>query len=424
MPSVSGSTQHIECPSEEPAQIASTDRRDLREARARDGSVLGGADLRSRIAVQTFKLLMLEARHDPALAQTRELLDMLATSLPSASSAVSDKTWEAWFAGRRGNKATTIKALDAAAQAVLKERSAADRPPFPTDYFATLVRGGLLERMTHKMEVQPTPQLLWQRACAYRPRSPLHLHLDAIEAAGLVTGVKGLEWRVVKAIAGSRILAVLHSRWALRGGAIYAGLDSSLKLALDGLSEAGRGELRARYSEAKPDQFERAIREGARPDWRRCGIEPDCAPQHVYKTLFRLAADETFLRGNRLEAWALDIATSALALFAVAWSDRRATFGMEVSDEPIFWAAFDQLLFEPDPDRRDATEENLTPEAENCLSTAATVCDLELTPAMLNCFAQARQTFRAQWRSVGGRGSDALMAIDRCMAAHPLRTIG
>lgn len=374
--------------------------------------------------MQTFKLLVLEDLHDPSCAQTRELLDKLSATAPSLKSAVSDKTWDAWFAGRQGNKATTIKSLDAAAQAVQKQVAVAGHPPLPPDYFATMVRGGLLERMTHKLEVQPTQQLLWQRACGYSPRSALHLHLDAIEAAALTTGVKGLDWQEVKAVAGTRVLAILHSRWARRGGTVYAVLDSSLKQTFEELDEQGRRDLRARFADAKPDRFDRAIAEGARPDWRRCGIEPDSAPQHIYKTLFRIAADEEFVSGSRLDAWALDMATAALALFAIAWSDRYATFGPEASDEPIFWGAFEQLLFEPDPDPKEATNEDLSSEAEDCLSVAAAVCDLEPTPAMLTCLAQARRSFRAQWRRVGGRESDAREAIDRCMAEHPLRTIG
>lgn len=374
--------------------------------------------------MQTFKLLVLEDLHDPSCAQTRELLDKLSATAPSAKSAVSDKTWDAWFAGRQGNKATTIKSLDAAAQAVQKQVAVAGLPPLPPDYFATIVRGGLLERMTHKLEVQPTQHLLWQRACGYYPRSALHLHLDAIEAAALTTGIKGLDWQAVKAVAGTRILAILHSRWARRGGTVYAALDSSLKQRFEELDEQGRRALRARYAEAKPDPFDRAMAEGARPDWRRCGIEPDSAPQHIYKTLFRLAADEEFVSRSRLDAWALDMATAALALFAVAWSDRYTTFGMEASDEPIFWAAFEQLLFETDPDPLEPTKESRPAEAESCLSVVASVCDLELTPAMLTCLSRARRAYRAQWRSVGGRESDPRQAIDKCITAHPLRTIG
>lgn len=187
-----------------------------------------------------------------------------------------------------------------------------------------------------------------RRAQEYQPASPVHLHFDAMDAAGWHEDCGSVPWSMAAAIAADRILQLLDDRWSPRSGSVYAGFSSDLSLKWAASNEVQRDEIRRSFDRMRPNPFEQRMTCQPSPDWRRLGVSPDIPYEHVYKLLFALAADPSFLVEDRLQAWALDFATSALAMHAMAWRDRYKTMALGAPPELQYWAAFHEIFFNPD----------------------------------------------------------------------------
>ena len=58
-----------------------------------------------------------------------------------------------------------------------------------------------------------------------------------------------------------------------------------------------------------------------------------------------MAGDFDFLKAERKHAWAFDLATAALLMHALAWTDRYQTFGFRVESEQICWWTLSTMFF-------------------------------------------------------------------------------
>lgn len=77
----------------------------------------------------------------------------------------------------------------------------------------------------------------------------------------------------------------------------------------------------------------------------------DFSASQVHKTLLGIAADASFLKGDRLTAWCLDAATAALALQSMNWRfqlDMLASGRAIVMPEVWYLDAMQALFFRPD----------------------------------------------------------------------------
>lgn len=251
---------------------------------------------------------------------------------------------------------------------------------------------------------------LRDRAESYKPISALHLHLDAIEVSALAEGYGDIPWETVKQIGAERILNILTDRWSPRHGSIYSELSSELRLKWDAASPEEQSEIRKNIARFRPDRFESIIKARAIPDWNITGIDADISSQHIYKALFSLAADSKFLVADRLEAWSLDLATAALAMHALAWTDRFTTFDQPISDELLFWCAFDDLMFRNesiDLDNRDFVG-------------AMTKCNSDWSPESFGLFLSARETYHGELKEVGISASEVIDIAMQATQIHKL----
>jgi hypothetical protein len=268
-------------------------------------------------------------------------------------SLIADRTWQSWFSSRPPiPKPSKISCLDqyiaqikASGQAM---RTEGISPDFRHGYFCELVHGGLMAQMLVTTEASNPVRMLMRRAQEYQPASPLHLHFDAMEAAGWHHDYGDVPWSMVAAIAAHRVLQLLDDRWSPRSGSVYSGFCSDLTLKWSEADEQRRGEIRRTLAKMRPDPFERLLACGASPDWRRLGVSSDVSHEHVYKLLFAFAADPDFLVKDRLSAWSLDLATSALAMHALAWTDRYNTMALGMPPELHYWVAFHEIFFNSD----------------------------------------------------------------------------
>ncbi|MFZ2852604.1 MAG: hypothetical protein WAZ34_00660 [Rhodocyclaceae bacterium] len=342
--------------------------------------------LRLKVAINSFKHLLLGDLHEPRKAQTDSVFE--AIGCLSEEALFSERTWQSWFSvAPRSPKIEKIKVMDRWVTAALS-------PPntncdfqngfFRRGFFSEMVHGGLVHGLLAPSKSKHRLHTLTTRANDYEPISSLHLHLDAIEVDALCDGFGDVPWEVVKAIAAQRILELLAEKWLPRHGSIYTTFASRQSLEWDAAGAADRAKILEAYARFAPNLFDREMENGAIPDWSRAGIDSDVLPLHIYKMLFSLAADAEFLVADRLAAWSLDIATAALAMHAFAWSDRYTTFGgSRVTDEILFWAAFVEVLYET---------EALEPDSRQ-LCAAMGRCDAEWGLASFAVFQSARESY-------------------------------
>jgi hypothetical protein len=156
--------------------------------------------------------------------------------------------------------------------------------------------------------------------------------------------IHGVSWETVKRLGAQRILEIVHERWNPRTGYVYGQLSSDIHLSKLGAVSSGQ---------TVDPKWARAVNEMAvahlsakqpSPDWHALQIDEGIAVQHVYKLMFALAAERDFLVRDRFDQWWLDAATSALAMYAHAWTSRYECFGMRLSDEKMDWGLFDTLF--------------------------------------------------------------------------------
>jgi len=149
---------------------------------------------------------------------------------------------------------------------------------------------------------------------------------------------------------------------------------------------------------------------GAKPNWIKTGCGPDVAQNHIYKLLFALAADPEFLVEDRLHAWVLDLATSSLAMHALAWTDRYNTMAHQNTDEQLFWGAFHEIFFGSEP---------LETGGWNLL--AAIACwDADWGTETFELFCAARDIYRSRLSDGGISFEEVISASMQARIGHPI----
>lgn len=300
---------------------------------------------------------MLEATHEPGISQGKSVLTRMTEVLSRAP--FDPRTWDSWFgdAPPRVQRAA-IGRLDQffdAKAGRLRERRG------ESGFYEELVFGGLavqaLEPDTGKLHRSP----VGQRISQYRPRSPLHLHLDTLDVAALEIDQvhKGLCLWDAKAMLSNRVMECLHDRWNHRSGTVYESLSSDMELAMLELSDADRKSVEKEFAFG-PQAFQNLMGMAPQPVYEARLNQLDFSASQVHKTMFGIAADASFLKGDRLTAWCLDAATAALALQSMNWRfqlDMMASGRAIVMPEVWYLDAMQALFFGPDDE--DALSEAL-----------------------------------------------------------------
>lgn len=367
--------------------------------------------LRFKVATNHFKQLLLGDLHLPGKAQEVALFEELQKC--NTVVGITSRSWSDWFANPNIiPKVGKVKTLDklASSKVQLISRNCFKDKTQLQNYFLNMIHGGLVSEMLQSSKSKHPLTALKARADNYLPDSTLHLHLDAIEICALSDGYGDIPWETVKQVGAERILKLLTNRWGPRKGTVFSELTSDLQLKWDAASPVERIEIRKSIARFKPDLFERNLVARAIPDWNITGIEADASPLHIYKVLFSLAADTKFLVADRLEIWSLDLATAALAMHALAWSDRYTTFDQPISDELIFWCAFDDLFF---------SQEAIDSDNQDFVG-AMTRCNAEWSMDSFEVFLQARNIYQNELKDLGISENDVISTAMQATSVHPL----
>ncbi|MBI5922075.1 MAG: hypothetical protein HY847_10585 [Betaproteobacteria bacterium] len=365
--------------------------------------------LRFQAAINMFKRYLIGSRHVPNKAQEPAVFDALAVF--SRNTPVAPRTWLEWFSKKQQlPQPGKMRALDKLAASAICVPDSRDRKAkaLPSGMFYEMVGGGLVSAMLAPTDAKHPASLLKERAKAYEPLTTWHLHLDAIEVETIVEGFDDVTWEEVKAIAATRILEVLDDLWGPRRGAAYAMLPSSFRLKWESADTAEQESIRASYAGFKPDLFEYFMNRVAHPDWQRAGVEEDAPVIHIYKTLFAIAADTEFLVADRLSEWAMGLATAALAMHSLAWTDRYTTFGFRVSVEKLFWGAFDAIIFGTEP--AEVIERNVI--------NAMKWCNAQWSEQSFVLLLKAGEIYRSELTALGMSLDDLRLATMQTQRVH------
>lgn len=247
------------------------------------------------------------------------------------------RTWKTWFSGDVVPKQNKIGVLD-------NIRNEIEDPAHPSRFFEEMVFGGLVSAMTKSARSRNSISHFKVNADLYRPLSPIHLLLDALEISALKTEFDEPASVALREIASLRLMALLHERWNARNGMIYSEFHSDLTIRWNAAANSEKDNIRSIFEDFHPNQIKQFLSPGASPDWSKVGIPVDTPPEHVHKILFLLVFDREFLVEDRLVAWSLDLAIATLALFSLAWANRYETFGRHISPEARFLDAMSFVL--------------------------------------------------------------------------------
>jgi len=321
-------------------------------------------DLRIRLAVNHFKRLLLRGKHVPGRAQADAVFEVLEErawqlaprhlladpkfdALRELGFELTPRSWESWFARNpRVPKQSKMAALDLAAQAMLRWRRPADKADLvlPDDFYLGAVHGGLLAEVLADTEATAPPlELLWSRARRYRPVSAWHLHLDALEVRAFSGDWKGIASCSVVEVAALRILEELHRLWRPNSGAVYASFTALSGRFWDLSTE--EAQALDQQPKAQVATVEPPLGSDRQPNWLCIGVDADTPSIHAHRMLFAIGADRPFTQDDRLAAWAMDLATAALAAIALADAQRRLKpDGPSFTEERILLVALDALM--------------------------------------------------------------------------------
>jgi hypothetical protein len=237
------------------------------------------------------------------------------------------------------------------------------------------------------------------------------LHLDAIEAVALGEPNGEVDWETVKGIAANRVSNILHNLWSPRGGSIYPALSSNFLIEWNSASQSEQETIRKDCALLIPNPFSRWMRMPATPDWSRIQVGEDVGSNQVHRLLLAMAADEKFLVADRLEAWSLDLATAALAMYARALTDRYTTFGVQVGPEFLYWDAFELLFFRDDVSEADVVDSLIR--AMKCTGAEFSIRSIEV-------LFSARDQYRSALSKLGVSLDYISGLMSRCWEMHPL----
>lgn len=278
--------------------------------------------LRRIAACNLLKYLCLEDKHSHGEDQFDLMYDHFG-QVAGVTEIPDQRTWKTWLAGTSMIKDSKLDLLDAMCQHITGQDG------------------------TIKALVQA-----WPTDHPDRPRnSPIHLHFDALDAAGFWGGTDDRSWAIDKQARAETIFRVLHNEWNPKNGPVYSTFKSDLQLKLDSACEGERERIRDSYARFRPDPFERALNMPPKPDLERQDAFELVSTASVWKFLFGLSKDFDFLVDNRLDRWALDLATASAAMYAYAFSNRYDTFGsMHPIKETLIVAGTTDLFWEEETD--------------------------------------------------------------------------
>jgi hypothetical protein len=337
---------------------------------------LGTAGLRVHTSLNLFKRLLLGSDHDPSRPQVAEVFNKLAMVSGEFESQLTDRTWSRLWARGTSMKKKTAKALDEAAANSLRRVCPRDGVAYrlPDGFFEAMARGGAMRSLA---QVNDKRNLRKVRDAldAGEPRSAWHVYLDACEAAALDAATCSH----AKALLAGDALWTLNDLWNRRDGSVYKWLSDR-----------------------------------ERPNWGRLHVPVDAPIRYACLTMLSLVDDSSFLVGDRLAAWAWDLAGATLATEGFLACDVQHSFTGVPTDVFIVWKALRRIFFD---DRFDLAR-------SSAVTAAIAACGYARTPTHISILRQARAAHQEELAALAIKIEDLRKLIDGPPRASVARKAG
>ncbi len=214
------------------------------------------------------------------------------------------------------------------------------------NFYQEMLTGGLVPRLLEPTKSRFPRSALEQRASTYTPFSDWHLHLDAMDVFALAQrSTPGQNEDLVR-IAAARLKCVLHQQWNVATGTVYSAFSSDLSLDLPEMTEQEKIDCQSVLNRFSPPMFETVLSFPPRPRFDSVVEAAEFTPWHVHKTLLALAGDVGLLRADRLQAWALAMASATFLLASHVVLDLNSPPSLHhFSADHVFLRALEELLF-------------------------------------------------------------------------------
>lgn len=298
--------------------------------------------LRLRAGVNHFKHMVLGQAHVANEPQAALVMDRVPQGLGIRG--LDSRTWSSWFADPLPNpRPSAVDCLDLWVEKGGFERACGFRDQ--RHFYRELITQGLGNVLLKPLKIRDPEMAARVRVAEYVPASALHLHLDAIEIVGLSSCNGAVSCETLQVMGAERIMQLLHDRWNVRSGWIYPLLSSDLALHLSQVSEEEGAEIKRTLDQFTPSAFGPLLKKTPFPVLCAFADQRDLGPSQVHQTLLAIAGDGSFLQGDRMEAWCIDLASSCLALHAQTWANRPVRNARRIESETIYLAALEALLF-------------------------------------------------------------------------------
>lgn len=335
------------------------------------------SQLRKRAACSLVKQHLLGNRHRPFEAQQTAMAKALQPYV-DGDGEFRGSTWNSWWTAERDLKAGSLDLLDRASGK-------------PKGFIRELVLGGMLGK----------------------PLSPLHAHFDALDAAGYF-GRPDDDWEAHRREIAMSVLRHLHQKWRPNRNHQVPGAlpKSSFKVEQDAL----------------PNQEEEAVFRtlplGYQAYFKRLLNTPDSlsqststaydlqSPACMPEFLFAIGHDIKFMSLDKIDIWALDLATASLALWGLLYADRYDTVLGSQQQYSVLWQELHALFWE-DSDKYAASHYDFL----------LHIVGLERTTNnydVIGVFAYARMSYTSSLEELGLHSSDINAVIDKSRDARKI----
>ena len=285
---------------------------------------IAASRIRRTVAANLFKAMLLCDAHVPGRSQMEDLNLALVRHGATLPATFEERTWKAWLdiESTQIPGAGSISKLDDAVRSLL--------PKGLEHCFECMLHFGLLDVMCSRTRRTGDTSLLLARAQEYRPLTPLHLHLDAIETVGWTTDSLGFSARAIRRMAATWILQCVHSHWNPRTGRSYS-----------------MGGARARKS-----AFLRRVDHW--PDWNVLGVDEDVSVEQVHRVMVAVASTTVLDNDEDLfTRWIFDCASTFLATHALNWPNHTVMLGHRVTPELSSLALLHAAFIDEDESRHE-----------------------------------------------------------------------
>lgn len=335
--------------------------------------------VRKRAACSLVKQQLLGDRHRPFEVQQTAMAKALRANFRDSEKEVSKETWASWWSGRREMKAGSLAMLDRASGQ-------------PEGFIASLVTGS-----------------------PYQPLSCLHLHFEALDAAGYFGRKSDETWEQERRDRALAVLDVLHQKWRPTASRYvrHAFPKSCLQVEYEALATdeereaywAETGDMKA-YFEMRlndPDPLSDATFDAYDPQ------SPVCMPRF----LMAVGHDLDFLSEDKIEAWAWDLATAALALFGLLHASRYdGSLGAQ-REHMWLWSQMFALFWMPPENHTPVSDHEFMLYFVELRHTAEYV-------EVLDIFCRARSSYQARLNELALVPADVRAIFNKSIAMRPI----